>query len=84
MKKLIAILLTPLKIATMALTALAFTYSDDIPANLGEEIFDFTGDEDNITAYNGEIGSNIYNLAYGGEAYCVKMDASVMYEFEAP
>ncbi len=84
MKKLIAILLTPLMIATMALTALAFTYSDDIPANLGEEIFDFTGDEDNITAYNGEIGSNIYNLASGGEAYCVKMDASVMYEFEAP
>ena len=43
MKKLIAILLTVLMIATMALTALAFTYSDDIPDNLGEEIFDFTG-----------------------------------------
>ena len=50
MKKLIAILLTPLMIATMAPTALAFTYSDDIPANLGEEIFDFTGDEDNMDA----------------------------------
>lgn len=84
MKKLFAILLSVVMIAALAVSAMAFTYSDDIPDNLGEEIFDFTGDQDNITSFNGEIGSNIFNLSSGGEAYCVKMDANVMYEFEAP
>ena len=80
MKKLFAILLSVAMIAAMALSAMAFTYSDDIPDDLGTEIFDFTGDQDNITSYNGEIGTNIFNLSSGGEAYCVKMDTNVMYE----
>ena len=43
MKKLFAILLSVAMIAAMALSAMAFTYSDDIPDDLGTEIFDFTG-----------------------------------------
>ena len=84
MKKFFAILLSVAMIAAMVLSAMAFTYSDDIPDDLGTEIFDFTGDQDNITSYSGEIGTNIFNLSSGGEAYCVKMDTNVMYEFEAP
>lgn len=84
MKKLFAILMTVAMLATMAVSALAFTYSEDMPDDLGELIFDFTGDQDNITAFQGEIGSNLFNLSSGGESYCVKMDSYVMYEFDAP
>ena len=91
MKKVLCAILAGLCIISMsAITAFAadggqeittYTESPDTP---GEELLFVTGDMDELTGYDakGGIGVDLYNLASGGTAYCLKNDTSTWYDFE--
>lgn len=85
MKKIIKIALAAVGfVLIFSFNISAFDFSAEEPSGLGTEIFNYTADQSNITSYNGEIGTNIYNLSVGGTSYCCKFDTNVMYEFTAP
>lgn len=61
------------------------TYYTDYPEDIeGDEILFATGDMDMLSGYDakGGIGTDLYNLASGGSAYCLKRDTSTWYDFE--
>ena len=62
-----------------------FTTYTESPDTPGEELLFVTGDmERELTGYDakGGIGVDLYNLASGGTAYCLKNDTSTWYDFE--
>ena len=91
MKKVLCAILAGLCIISMsAITAFAadggqeFTTYTESPDTPGEELLFVTGDMDELTGYDakGGIGVDLYNLASGGTAYCLKNDTSTWYDFE--
>ncbi len=84
MKKIISLLALVMTFAMLATCVGAEIYdvSEILPA--GDEILNVNGDQNNIAGYKGEIGTNLFNLAPGGSAFCCKMDTNVWYEFKAP
>ncbi len=91
MKKVLCAILAGLCIIFMsAITAFAadggqeFTTYTESPDTPGEELLFVTGDMDELTGYDakGGIGVDLYNLASGGTAYCLKNDTSTWYDFE--
>ena len=91
MKKVLCAILAGLCIVSMsAITAFAadgvqeFTTYTESPDTPGEELLFVTGDMDELTGYDakGGIGVDLYNLASGGTAYCLKNDTSTWYDFE--
>lgn len=91
MKKLWKIASALVLATTLALSVFAaetidgFTYYTDYPADIeGDEILFVTGDMDMLSGYDakGGIGTDLYNLASGGSAYCLKRDTSTWYDFE--
>ena len=89
MKKIIPVLIIAMMIALLAVSSYAagetFVDADEYnDSAYGSLFWEVTGDEDLIAGYEGEIGSTLYNLTPGGNAFCVKTDSYVWYEFDAP
>ena len=70
--------------AAAAPAAAAFTTYTEYPEMTGTELVYATGDMDMLSGYDakGGIGVDLFNLASGGTAYCLKRDTSVWYDFE--
>ena len=81
---LVAVMLMALSLACFASGETFVKAADFNGSKYGEEIFSGIGRLEDIAGYVGEIGSNLYNLSAGGSGFCVKKDAYVWYEFEAP
>lgn len=81
MKKLLTFIVTTAMLLSLAVIGVSAdaTYSDTKPSGLGEEIFDKGAALEDITE---QSGSNIHNLASGGQSFCVKADSWVRYEFD--
>ncbi len=84
MKKIISLLALVMTFAMLATCVSAEIYSVDEILPDGEELFNLSSDQNNISGYRGEIGTNLFNLASGGDAYCCKMDTTVWYDFTVP
>lgn len=65
-------------------TAAEITYYEDYPDVEGDELVYATGDMNMLSGYDakGGIGTDLFNLAAGGTAYCLKRDTSTWYDFE--
>jgi len=61
-----------------------FTTYTEYPETTGTELVYATGDMDMLSGYDakGGIGVDLFNLASGGTAYCLKRDTSAWYDFE--
>ena len=70
--------------AAAAPAAAAFTTYTEYPEMTGTELVYATGDMDMLSGYDakGGIGVDLFNLASGGTAYCLKRDTSAWYDFE--
>ncbi len=65
-----------------AAPAADFVTYTEYPETPGTELVYATGDMDMLTGYNGTIGTDLHNLASGGQSYCLKGNTSTWYEFE--
>lgn len=89
MKKLSALFVLFALVLSLSLTCFAegetFVKAADFKGDAyGTQVFSGIGRMEDIGGYVGEIGSNLFNLAEGGNAFCVKTDSYVWFDFEAP
>lgn len=89
MKKLSALFVLFAVVFSLSLTCFAegeaFVRYDDFKGDAyGTQVFDGVGGLEDIGGYFGENGTNLHNLTEGGTSFCVKLDAYVWFDFEAP
>lgn len=89
MKKFLTLFLSVMMIVSLfAFNASAagetFKTDDDFKASdFGTPVYSGKADLDVIAGYKGTINENVYNLASGGNGFCVKTDGAVWYTFNA-